>query len=112
MAMGVPVVVTRLSAIPELVENGKTGLLVAPGQPQQLAEAMLKMLTDEALRARVIPAARKRVLQDFDNHVLIKQLANVYKNEIEAFKNLEFNELRERGSSLPQSAIRNPKSKI
>jgi glycosyltransferase involved in cell wall biosynthesis len=80
MAMGVPVVATRLSAIPELVENGKTGLLVAPGEPQQLAEAMLKMLTDEALRARVIPAARKRVLQDFDNQVLVKELATVFIN--------------------------------
>jgi glycosyltransferase involved in cell wall biosynthesis len=80
MAMGVPVVATRVSAIPELVGNGKTGLLVAPGQPQQLAEAMLKMLTDEALRARVIPAAQKRVLQDFDNQVLVKELATVFIN--------------------------------
>jgi glycosyltransferase involved in cell wall biosynthesis len=78
MAMGVPVVATRLSAIPELVETEKTGLLVAPGQPRQLAEAMLKMLTDEALRARVIPAARQRVMQDFDNKVLIKQLASIF----------------------------------
>jgi glycosyltransferase involved in cell wall biosynthesis len=78
MAMGVPVVATRLSAIPELVETEKTGLLVAPGQPQQLAEAMLKMLTDEALRARVIPAARQRVLQDFDNRVLVKELAAIF----------------------------------
>ena len=78
MAMGVPVVATRLSAIPELVETEKTGLLVAPGQPQQLAEAMLKMLTDEALRARVIPAARQRVMQDFDNKVLVKELAAIF----------------------------------
>jgi glycosyltransferase involved in cell wall biosynthesis len=78
MAMGVPVVATRLSAIPELVENEKTGLLVAPGQPQQLAEAMLKMLTDDALRTRVIPAARQRVLQDFDNKVLVKELASIF----------------------------------
>jgi glycosyltransferase involved in cell wall biosynthesis len=82
MAMGVPVVATRLSAIPELVETEETGLLVAPGQPRQLAEAMLKMLTDEALRARVIPAARQRVMQDFDNKVLIKQLADIYRNNI------------------------------
>jgi glycosyltransferase involved in cell wall biosynthesis len=88
MAMGVPVVATRLSAIPELVENGKTGLLVAPGQPQQMAEAMLKMLTDNALRASVIPAARQRVLQDFDNEVLIKQLADIYRNEISELRDI------------------------
>ena len=89
MAMGVPVVATNLSAIPELVETEKTGLLVAPGQPQQLAEAMIKMLTDDALRTRVIPAARQRVLQDFDNKVLVRQLATIYRNEIAAFKDFE-----------------------
>jgi glycosyltransferase involved in cell wall biosynthesis len=88
MAMGVPVVATRLSAIPELVETEETGLLVTPGQPRQLAEAMLKMLTDEALRARVIPAARQRVMQDFDNKVLIRKLAAIYRKEIAAFKDL------------------------
>ncbi len=78
MAMGVPVVATRVSAIPELVENGKTGLLVPPGEPQQLADAMIEMLADDALRARIIPAARQRVMQDFDNTVLIKQLAAIF----------------------------------
>jgi glycosyltransferase involved in cell wall biosynthesis len=87
MATGVPVVATHISAIPELVETEKTGLLVAPGQPRQLAQAMLRMLTDTELRSRVIPAARQRVLQDFDNKVLIKQLADIYKSEISAFKN-------------------------
>ncbi|MEJ2100391.1 MAG: glycosyltransferase family 4 protein [Desulfobacterales bacterium] len=86
MAMGVPVVATHISAIPELVETEKTGLLVGAGQPQQLAEAMLRMLSDDALRSRVIPAAKKRILQDFDNKVLIKQLADIYKSEIGAFK--------------------------
>ena len=89
MAMGVPVVVTRLSAIPELVETEKTGLLADPGQPRQLAEAMLKMLTDAALRARVIPAARQRVMQDFDNKVLIRKLAAIYRKKIAEFKDLE-----------------------
>jgi glycosyltransferase involved in cell wall biosynthesis len=88
MAMGVPVVATRISAIPELVETEKTGLLVTPGQPQQLAEAMLRMLTNTELRSRVVPAARQRVLQDFDNKVLIKKLADIYKSEIGAFKDL------------------------
>ena len=112
MAMGVPVVATRVSAIPELVETEKTGLLVAPGHPQQLAEAMLKMLQDEALRARVIPAARQRVLQNFDNKVLIRELAAIYQNEIEAFKDLEFIKLHDVGAEFPQSPIRNLKSKI
>jgi glycosyltransferase involved in cell wall biosynthesis len=89
MAMGVPVVATDISAIPELVETEKTGLLVPPGQPLQLAEAMIRMLTQAELRNRVIPAARQRVLRDFDNKALIRELANIYRNEIAGFKNLE-----------------------
>lgn len=81
MAMGVPVVTTDISAIPELVDDEKTGLLVPPAQPHQLAEAMMRMLTDRNLRNRIIPAARQRVLQDFDNKALIRDLANIFNRE-------------------------------
>jgi glycosyltransferase involved in cell wall biosynthesis len=81
MAMGIPVVATEVSGIPELVESGKTGLLVPPGQPHKLAEAMLRMLTDAELRARVIPAAAERVVRGFNNEVLIQELAKLYRNE-------------------------------
>ncbi|UCF91409.1 MAG: glycosyltransferase family 4 protein [Desulfobacterales bacterium] len=81
MAMGVPVVATAVSAIPELVENEKTGLLVPPGQPERLAQAMQRLLTDENLRNRVIPAARRRVVRDFDNEFLIGALADVYRRQ-------------------------------
>ncbi len=75
MAMGVPVVATRISAIPELVENGKTGLLVDPGNPESLADAMIKALTDTDLRQEMITAARDRVIRDFNNRNLINDLA-------------------------------------
>jgi glycosyltransferase involved in cell wall biosynthesis len=87
MAMGVPVATTVVSAIPELLENEKTGLLVPTGQPEQLAEAMLRLLTDAELRNRVIPAARQRVKQDFDNKVLTRELAELYRQEIDEFRN-------------------------
>lgn len=75
MAMGVPVAATAVSAIPEAVESGRTGLLVAPGRPSELAAAMAALLTDPALRAAVIPAARQRVRERFDNRRLIGELA-------------------------------------
>jgi glycosyltransferase involved in cell wall biosynthesis len=78
MAMGVPVVGTRISAIPELIEDGKTGCLVPPGQPKKMAAAMLRLLTDNELRREIIPAARARVLQGFDNRKLIRDLVRVY----------------------------------
>lgn len=81
MAMGVPVVATTVSAIPELVSSEKTGLLVPPRDPGALADAMERLLTDEALRDRVIPAARERVRAGFDNRRLIRDLADIYRRE-------------------------------
>ncbi len=78
MAMGVPVVATRVSAIPELLEDGKTGLLVPPGQPEKMAHAMARLLTDSDLRKRVISQARQCVIRKFDNKVLIRDLAGLY----------------------------------
>jgi glycosyltransferase involved in cell wall biosynthesis len=80
MAMGVPVVATDISAIPELVVNGVSGLLVPPRQPDRLAQAMLRMLTDAEMRKRVIPAARQTVAKGFDNRRLIRDLARVYRH--------------------------------
>jgi glycosyltransferase involved in cell wall biosynthesis len=81
MAMGLPVVATRISGIPELVENEKSGLLVPPGNPDELAKAMLRMLTDEELRRRVILAGKQRVVQVFDNRNLIMELAEIFGQE-------------------------------
>jgi glycosyltransferase involved in cell wall biosynthesis len=82
MAMGVPVVATRISALPELVEDGKTGILVPPGQPEAMADAVEILLTDNELRNRVIREAREKVVQDFDNRMLIKDLSEIYKKAL------------------------------
>jgi glycosyltransferase involved in cell wall biosynthesis len=82
MAMGVPVVATNISAIPELVQDEKTGLLAPAGQPDKLAEAMLRMLTDAELRSRVVAAAREHVTQNFDNRQLIQDLAEIYSKKM------------------------------
>jgi len=79
MAMGVPVLATRVSAIPELVQDGETGLLVAPGLPEAMAEAALRLLTQEDLRHAIIGAARIRVRDIFDNRRLTPELADIYK---------------------------------
>lgn len=79
MAMGVPVVATRVSAIPELLEDGKTGLLVPPGQPEKMAHAMARLLTERNLRERVISRARERVIREFNNKALIRDLVALYR---------------------------------
>jgi glycosyltransferase involved in cell wall biosynthesis len=87
MAMGVPVVTTRISAIAELVEDGKAGLLVSPDSPEQLAKAIARLLTDTDLRREVIEAGKERVFRKFDNKSLVQDLAAIYRKEIRGFRN-------------------------
>jgi glycosyltransferase involved in cell wall biosynthesis len=80
MALGVPVIGTRGSGIPELVEHVETGLLVDATRPEELAAALKRAATDHALRARIIPAARRKVTEVFDNKKLIVELVALYRN--------------------------------
>jgi len=86
LAMGLPVVGTRLSAIPELIWDGKTGLLVQPGDDEEMARAMQRILTDTQLREQIISSGKKRVRQAFNNRVLIKDLFSVYQKEVPELK--------------------------
>lgn len=65
MASGVPVVATRLSGIPELVEDGATGLLVEPGDAGGLAAAIARVLDDDDLAVELARQARARVEASF-----------------------------------------------
>jgi glycosyltransferase involved in cell wall biosynthesis len=80
MAMGVPVIGTRVSGIPELVEHEQTGLLVDATRPEELAEALRRVVTDQALRGKIIPTARQKVTEVFDNQKLIVELVALYRN--------------------------------
>jgi glycosyltransferase involved in cell wall biosynthesis len=66
MGAGVPVVSTRVSGIPELVEDGVSGLVVEPGDRSGLAAAIGKVLDDAELRQRLSRQGRRRVLEAFD----------------------------------------------
>ena len=66
MSTGLPVVASRLSGIPELVTDGVSGLLVAPGDALALADALADLATDPALRRRLGIAGRDTVLREFD----------------------------------------------
>ncbi|MCI0580717.1 MAG: glycosyltransferase [Chloroflexi bacterium] len=66
MASGVPVVASRLSGIPELVEDGVTGLLVAPGDALAIAAALARLLADPTLRQRLGAGGRAKIMRDFN----------------------------------------------
>ncbi len=66
MSSGIPVVASRLSGIPELVDDGRTGLLVQPGDAEGLTEALRRLADDPDLRTRLGEAGRARVRREFD----------------------------------------------
>jgi len=65
-ACGVPIVTTPVSGIPELIEDGVSGLLVPPHEPGELANALNEMLRSGALREKLRVNARARVVKAFD----------------------------------------------
>jgi glycosyltransferase involved in cell wall biosynthesis len=67
MAKEIPCVTTRITAIPELVVDGLNGLLVAPSDVTGLADAVEQLLRDPGLRRRFGKAARRKVLDEYDN---------------------------------------------
>ena len=66
MALGTPVVSTAVTGIPELVRDGLTGLCVAPGDADALADALERQFADHDLRQRLAHAARRLIEGEFD----------------------------------------------
>jgi glycosyltransferase involved in cell wall biosynthesis len=71
MAAGLPVVATDVGGIPDLVTHGENGLLVPPGRPSDLAEALASLIGDAEIRTRMGLAGRRRALafHDVDTQV-------------------------------------------
>ena len=78
MAMGKPVIASEAGGLADLVEHGKTGLLVAPGDVGALRDAMTLLMRDEALRCEMATEAAERVKQ-FVASSVVPQLEQVYR---------------------------------
>jgi glycosyltransferase involved in cell wall biosynthesis len=66
MAAELPVVASCVGGVPELVVEGETGVLVAPGDPDALTAALERLVPDRQLRSRLGAAGRARVEAQFD----------------------------------------------
>ena len=80
MAFGLPVVATRAGGLPEVVEDGVTGILVPPGDSRALAEAISRLLRDPELRQRMGEAGRSTVMKEFTVERLISRTLAVYQS--------------------------------
>lgn len=80
MALGVPVLATKVGGVPEVVEDGRQGLLVPPADPAALAKAAITLLEDRAAAAARGAAGRIRA-ERFSAEVMLDRLAALYRND-------------------------------
>jgi len=78
MAAGLPVIATRVGGVPEIVEDGVTGLLVPPGDTEALARAIALLTTDPSLRASMGQAGREAAAQHSWQEVAKRNLAAMH----------------------------------
>jgi len=76
--MGRPVIATRVGGLPEVVEHGRTGLLVPPGDPRALARAMVELVRTEGLVERFGRSARAHAEKTFDFASLVVAYEEAY----------------------------------
>jgi glycosyltransferase involved in cell wall biosynthesis len=87
MGAGLPVISTRVAGIPEIVQNGVTGLLVEPGDSAALGAALARVVSDPGFGARLGEAARAFVLPRFGADGYVNAIVGLY-DRLLAAKNL------------------------
>jgi len=78
MAMRKPVVATTTGGLPEIVQDGQTGLLVPPGEPNALAQAIVNLLQDSTRRVAMGRSGRSRVETIFTVEAMMDRLIAAY----------------------------------
>jgi glycosyltransferase involved in cell wall biosynthesis len=82
MAAGCAIVCTDVGGIPHLIERGRQGLLVSPGSDEELAEALVTVMRDEAIRRSVAAAGHARI-QAYDTSCKVREILSVYRRVLE-----------------------------
>jgi lipopolysaccharide heptosyltransferase II len=85
-AAGVPVVATEVGGVVDIIEHNRTGLLVAPADPQGMADAVLKIFKDPQLGREFAEAAYKKVKEKYNVELMVNNTLNVYKDALSNFK--------------------------
>ena len=84
MATGLPCVATAVGGAPEVVTGGETGLLVPPGEPERLLEAVVALMADAERRAELGRGARRTVETRYALSVVAARLLALYREVVEA----------------------------
>ena len=82
MACGLPVVASRIGGIPETLAQGECGVLVAPGSPGDLSEALIHLCRDPAKRRALGAAGRERAVTAFSSETAARRNLEVYEQAL------------------------------
>ena len=81
MAKEIPVISTRITGIPELIDHEHDGLLATPGDGEDLANQIRKLLVDSLLRRKYGLAGREKVISLYNQHINNQQMVNLFNEE-------------------------------
>lgn len=84
MAFGKPVVASRVGGIPEIVLDGKTGILVPPKDPKRLAEAVIRLLSDPERARQMGEEGKKRIDSRFSADAMVLRIDHLYQELLKA----------------------------
>ena len=104
MAAGLPVVSSLVMGVPEVVEDGETGLLVPPGRADLLAEALARLADSRELRERLGSAGRRWVEDEFGIERASTQLAGLLEERVFGSVSVRQGESREREPAAAAAA--------
>src|SRR5437868_5764195 len=80
---GKPVVATEVGGLPEMVEHGRTGLLVPPRDAAQLADAVVRLLLDRKLRRRMGMCGKAKIAEECSPELVAQKTIDVYRRALE-----------------------------
>jgi len=75
---GLPVIASNVGGIPEIIENGKEGLLVPPANPEELAVAIKKLIEDKTLRENLAKNLHEKIQREFSLEKMLKETISQY----------------------------------
>lgn len=78
-ACGIPTIGTKVGGIPNVIQDGKTGLIVPPNNPERLAEGIMRIITDRELSERMGREGREYIRKNFDWRISAKKTCDIFR---------------------------------
>ncbi len=82
-AIGIPIIASRVGGIPEMIVDGKEGLLVSPESPRELAKAILRLIKDPDKRRSLGEAFHRKVIKTFNLQKMVSETLSFYRSVLE-----------------------------